>query len=163
MDEVNRIKAARQARSHPSSRAGQRVGSAALYEPIASVSWFAQPPTAATFRGVDNWRLAGNTALLDGDFVQWGKAQLIMQSDGNLVIYDENGKSRWASGSNGHPGAIAYFQTDGNFVVYDYDGTPLKWSGTCCHSGWNLHVQEDGNMVIYAPTWVHKWSTRTAH
>ena len=36
-----------------------------------------------------------------------GKACLIMQSDGNLVVYDERGAPRWASNTAGRPGSVA--------------------------------------------------------
>ncbi|MFI5491293.1 hypothetical protein [Actinoplanes sp. NPDC051859] len=126
-------------------------------------------PSEAPVVGVNTWRLVGNTFLF-GDingslqqYVQWGKALLVMQSDGNPVLYDENGRARWASNTNGNWGAYAYFQPDGNLVVYSASGRALRASNTCCHSGWNLHVQSDGNMVIYAPVWAPRWATNTAH
>ncbi len=52
-------------------------------------------------------------------------AELIMQSDGNLVLYKTTytqvGASRtavWSTLTHGNPGARAQFQSDGNLVVY---------------------------------------------
>jgi hypothetical protein len=75
--------------------------------------------------------------------------QLIMQSDGNLVLYDGAGKALWASGTDGHPGAWATMQTDGNFVVYPPSGHALWASKTDGDRGSYLALQSDGNLVIY--------------
>ena len=176
-DEVMRLKAqaAADARTNPAAKQyidGRPTTSlAALYPAkwwVSHASNVADPSTAAN-RGVDTWRIPGNTYLF-GDvngnqqqYVQWGKAKLIMQKDGNLVLYDENGRARWDTGTWNFPHAYARFQPDGNFVVYAQSGMAIVATNTCCHSGWNLHVQEDGNMVIYAPTWVAKWATNTKH
>ncbi|MER5784262.1 hypothetical protein ABT104_21475, partial [Streptomyces mobaraensis] len=44
-------------------------------------------------------------------------ATLVMQTDGNLVVYDEFGWACWGAGTV-NQGWRAVFQTDGNFVVY---------------------------------------------
>ena len=72
---------------------------------------------------------------------------LIMQGDGNLVLY-QGGTPLWASGTSGHPGAYAVMQSDGNLVIYL--GPTALWStGTNGHPGAYLSVQDDGNLVIY--------------
>ena len=45
----------------------------------------------------------------------------IMQSDGNLVLYDYSKTPRWASWTNGNPGAYLALQCDGNVVIYGRD------------------------------------------
>ncbi|HTU84918.1 MAG TPA: hypothetical protein VMF57_05050 [Solirubrobacteraceae bacterium] len=75
--------------------------------------------------------------------------QLIMQSDGNLVLYDGAGKPLWASGTDHHPGAWATMQTDGNLVVYPPSGHALWASKTNGDRGSYLALQSDGNLVIY--------------
>jgi hypothetical protein len=82
----------------------------------------------------------------------------IMQSDGNLVVYDEYDVPRWATGTAGWPGAYAVFQGDGNFVVYTWWGYPLWASNTVNRAiDGRLVFQDDGNLVIYsssgAPVW----------
>jgi hypothetical protein len=44
-------------------------------------------------------------------------SRLSMQSDGNLVLYDDN-KAVWHTGTHGHPGAYVVMQGDGNLVIY---------------------------------------------
>jgi hypothetical protein len=42
----------------------------------------------------------------------------LMQSDGNLVSYGQDGKALWASGTDGNQGAILVLQDDGNLLIY---------------------------------------------
>jgi len=128
------------------------------------------------FKGVDAWIIPPETALETGEWCQTGKTRLIMQHDGNLVVYDEDGRPRWASGTWG-PLRIsrAVMQDDGNFVVYDSSG-PRWESNTCCvDRRYVLAVQSDGNVVIYdrgiyhgGPSedpnlWTPVWATNTSH
>jgi hypothetical protein len=45
-------------------------------------------------------------------------ANFIMQTDGNLVLYNSSGSPLWASNTNNNPGAMLAVQDDGNLVVY---------------------------------------------
>ncbi|HKI66002.1 MAG TPA: hypothetical protein VJ989_01905, partial [Solirubrobacterales bacterium] len=83
--------------------------------------------------------------------------RLIMQGDGNLVLY-HGGTALWSTKTNGHGGANAVMQGDGNFVVYQ-SGHALWNSNTDHHGGAVLHMQNDGNLVIY---WHGKaiWSSK---
>ncbi|HVX20599.1 MAG TPA: hypothetical protein VHB02_04565 [Acidimicrobiales bacterium] len=85
--------------------------------------------------------------------------ELIMQSDGNLVLYFESqADPLWASGTDGHSGAYAVMQSDGNLVVYPAgdtapapgQATAAVWaSGTDGTPNAVLAVQTDGNAVVY--------------
>ncbi len=44
--------------------------------------------------------------------------ELVLQGDGNLVIYNSSGRALWASNTDIHNQTQAVMQTDGNFVVY---------------------------------------------
>lgn len=44
---------------------------------------------------------------------------LVMQSDGNLVLYAPGNVPKWSMGSSGDSAAYAVMQGDGNLVVYD--------------------------------------------
>jgi len=112
--------------------------------------------------GVLTSRLRGGTVFQKGHFRELGKARLVMQSDGNLVVYVEGNRVRWASNTAG-AGHRARLQTDGNLVVYNVSNRALWASNTCCNQGYDLHVQEDGNVVIYAPGWRATWATKTKH
>jgi hypothetical protein len=77
-----------------------------------------------------------------------GSKSLIMQTDGNLVLYGPLATVIWASGTVGHPGASAVMQTDGNFVIYEPDHKTVWASNTEGNLGARLVVQDDGNVVI---------------
>ena len=57
---------------------------------------------------------------------------LHMQGDGNLVVYNNIGQARWHTSTHGRNGAYLAVQNDGNVVVYSTTSQPLWWSGTCC-------------------------------
>lgn len=61
---------------------------------------------------------------------------LIMQTDGNLVLYDLTSAptARFSTGTSGNPGAKAVLQDDRNLVIYSATGTALWSSGTACSS-----------------------------
>ncbi|MET8408457.1 protein kinase [Streptomyces sp. NPDC005195] len=96
-----------------------------------------------------------------GKFVQTVRSRLIMQTDGNLVLYDESGTARWASRTQG-AGNTAVLQADGNLVVYSAQGKPLWASNTPGADGATLKVLETGNMVIAVGDRI-AWQTGTAH
>ena len=69
-------------------------------------------------------------------------------ADGNLVLYNKNGKALWASGTNS-VGDRLEVQKDGNLVVYQ--DKRVKWASNT-HSnpkGCELVVQDDCNLVLY--------------
>jgi hypothetical protein len=120
------------------------------------------PPTTPFNCHPAHLNLAVDTRLCAQDT---RKACLTMQSDGNLVVYDERGAPRWASNTAGRPGSVAAFQGDGNLVVYAPDGRPLWASNTASGDPQNVNylcVQGDGNVVVYK--WPRAvWATNTVH
>lgn len=56
--------------------------------------------------------------------------QVIMQQDGNLVLYNEEGNPLWDSGSSGYGAVSPYIlvQDDGNVVLYDNEVEGVFWS-----------------------------------
>ena len=60
-----------------------------------------------------------------------GQYTLVMQTDGNLVIYTSGGKPVWASNTNGTGNNnTLVMQTDGNLVIYTSGGKPVWASNT---------------------------------
>jgi RHS repeat-associated protein len=83
-----------------------------------------------------------------------GRYMLLMQSDGNLFIYDRSaGQVTWAANTYGHPGAVASLQSDGNFVVYDSNGVGIWSSGTYGTFSERLDMGDDGRIIIYKSAW----------
>ena len=81
-----------------------------------------------------------------------GRYRFVMQSDGNLVLY-EGPLVKWDSATGGHPGAHANLQRDGNFVIYDRSKVlfETETNGEGGPSS-TLVVQNDGNVVLYNGT-----------
>ncbi|GAB2706322.1 glycoside hydrolase domain-containing protein [Kitasatospora kifunensis] len=94
-------------------------------------------------------------------------AYVVMQLDGNLVVYRPDGTAIWNTYSNNKPGASLHVQDDGNVVLYDANNGPV-WSTdaykvpSTFNTGQGLApgrwaenaltrvvVQADGNFVIY--------------
>jgi lambda family phage minor tail protein L len=53
--------------------------------------------------------------------------QLLMQRDGNLVVYNKSNTSVWSTQTGGQA-SYAFFQPDGNFVLYRYSDGAAIWS-----------------------------------
>ncbi|MFD5404910.1 D-alanyl-D-alanine carboxypeptidase family protein [Streptomyces griseorubiginosus] len=109
--------------------------------------------------------LRGGQSLATGGRLQSpdGRYTLIMQTDGNLVLYPGSNPALWASGTAGHPGTVAQMQTDGNLVLYAPGHVPIWASSTAGHPGAYLELQNDGNAVIYRdPGHVAIWASRTS-
>jgi hypothetical protein len=86
-------------------------------------------------------------------------AELVFQSDGNLVLYvRRQGErvARWASNTWHRGGDHCVMQGDGNLVIYTGGNKPIWDSKTWGHGGARLSLQGDENVVIYhqnKPIW----------
>jgi hypothetical protein len=91
-----------------------------------------------------------------------GRFILVMQSDGNLVLYrTANWHPLWATGTNGQDVNFVAMQGDGNLVIYTFGGRAIWASNTSGRAGAFLVVQNDGNVVIYYPNTPPIWATNT--
>jgi hypothetical protein len=84
---------------------------------------------------------------------------LVMQEDGDLVLYDARRHTLWASGTRGQRVDRCIMQGDGNLVLYLYNGQTVWDSKTSDKPGSFLVLQNDGNLVIYQPQAV--WASNT--
>jgi hypothetical protein len=92
-----------------------------------------------------------------------GKARLVMQSDGNLVLYRvADNRALWASGTYGKPMTQALMQTDGNFVGYNAGKTIAYWSsGTSGYPGASVVLGDDGDLKVVHPSGAVLWWSGT--
>jgi hypothetical protein len=75
---------------------------------------------------------------------------LIMQADGNVVLYGNRSNPLWATNTGGLITPREFImQTDGNLVLYSTDGRARWASLTWNNPGAFLNVQDDGNLVVY--------------
>ena len=135
------------------------------------------------FAFYDNFKLVWETGT------QRTKAdQVIMQGDGNLVLYDSSNVAIWSAATDRNPGARLNMQNDGNAVINSPTGTAL-WATNTRHDSsavsyilstgfggiarmypgqsiytadrrFRLILQSDGNLVLYSPTQA-LWSSGT--
>jgi hypothetical protein len=97
-----------------------------------------------------------------------GKYRLVMQGDGNLVLYAPEGPV-WDTGTWALPEPLRPtrldFQTDGNLVLYNnfnYVGwSPNIYDRTDFRGGDHLVLQDDRNLVVYRPDNSPVWDTHT--
>ncbi len=99
-------------------------------------------------------RLSSGGSLKSGDQLtsQNGYFSLVMQVDGNLVLYFRSTTAVWYSNTRGTEGASCHMQSDGNLVIYgtrDGERKAVWDSQTSEFSGGDLECQNDGNLVIY--------------
>jgi murein DD-endopeptidase MepM/ murein hydrolase activator NlpD len=133
--------------------------------PTAPVSEFEVPGIAPTASASTD-RLKSGERLNAGQRLNSpnGRSSLIMQTDGNLVVYHFYGSqwlAKWATGTDGVSGARVVMQTDGNLVVYDSQWRPRWASNTNGAYGSFLVMQNDGNLVIYDPQGRPRWASNT--
>ena len=83
---------------------------------------------------------------------------LLLQADGNLVLYGPGYHVLWQSGTNGATRLV--MQVDSNLVLYNID-TPLWFTGTGNTGSTHATLQSDGNFVTYTATSAATWWTGT--
>ncbi|MCD8485773.1 MAG: S8 family serine peptidase, partial [Desertifilum sp.] len=86
--------------------------------------------------------------------------KFIFQNDGNLVLYNPQGKAIWSTEITGIRADRFVVQKDGNVVLYD--GRHQIWAtNTSGHPGAYLAIQGDGNLVVYSSSDKVLFSTGT--
>ena len=100
-----------------------------------------------------------------------GRFHLLLQTDGNLVLYDGSPSGQnaiWATNTWTLPAdrspTHADMQTDGNLVLYNDANQPAWAAGVSGSTFVNpyLQVQDDGNLVIYHNGRTPLWASGTA-
>jgi PA14 domain/FG-GAP-like repeat len=113
---------------------------------MARVSWEKMP----TIFGDNNiYTRSSDINYIRGSSIQSGNNNhLDFQADGNLVVYNSQGRALWATGTSGTNVDRFAVQADGNMVLYA--GSKAVWaSDTAGNPGDRLAVQADGNVVVY--------------
>ncbi|MFE9749334.1 S8 family serine peptidase [Saccharothrix saharensis] len=86
-----------------------------------------------------------------------GRFTLVMQGDGNLVLYTAAGEPLWHTYSNGSGATHVILQEDGNLVLYTAAGQALWHTHTYGTAADRLIVQDDSNLVLYGPAGEVYW------
>ncbi len=117
--------------------------------------------------------MACDTNLLPGQSLtsEDGTNSLVMQGDGNLVLYElvwpaTTRTVLWSSGTSGRPVDSTYLslQCDGNMVLYNYvypapAATAIWASNTAGNPNPTLRLQNDGNLTLSTSRVL--WATST--
>jgi hypothetical protein len=117
--------------------------------------FFVAPPNAPSTLSVGS-RISPGMALVspNGDYL------LVMQSDGNLVLYGPRGPV-WSTSSQGLGSFMIFQPGDGNLVLYTQRDVPLWATGSGGRGATFLVLQNDGNFVIYTAQNVPVWASGT--
>ena len=99
-----------------------------------------------------------------------GKYTLIMQGDGNLVLYTESNTPVWATRTQGKGAVRASLQDDGNLVLYTKeqerwfhkDAAAAVWASQTRGENVRLVLQDDRDLVIYTSDGRELWASGTA-
>jgi hypothetical protein len=119
-------------------------------------------PSIAQNYGHDSLRPDQSLGTNQSITSQNGRYSLIMQGDGNLVLYrNSDGIALWASNTYLSPAVQADMQSDGNLVVYSADGTAIWATDTWTEGRSFLYLQNDGNLVIYRERGGSTWASNT--
>lgn len=125
-----------------------------MVTPLSSIASKFKLPTSATTNAHLVQTADSVNFLHPGDKLSQGQQiqstnglySVILQTDGNVVLYDKSMSPLWATGAMGADSFV--MQTDGNLVAYQ--GTrPLWASGTNGQANAFAIVQDDGNFVVY--------------
>ena len=121
------------------------------YQVMTSTSPIPPVPTSRPVLS-PNQRLNVDQRLLSAS----GQYQLVMQGDGNLVVYAPSTYlcATWTTGLNNW----LIMGGDGNLVMYTASGTPIWWTNTQGNPGAWLSMQDNSDLVIYSWNNVRLWS-----
>jgi hypothetical protein len=108
-------------------------------------------------------RLTPGQTLQAGQYIkaQDGRSALVLQTDGNLVLYAAGYRVLWFSGTGGSGNSKIVMQTDGNLVLYRANGQPIWWTSTGGNANSTAVLQNDGNFVVYNSSSAPIWFTGT--
>lgn len=137
----------------------QDDGNLVIYTSSSQAQWqsFTGGHLSPSYAGSDTLNTGGT--LLVGQYLRSndGRYALLLQSDGNLILYSPGYHVLWHTGTNGTAADRLIMQMDGNLVLYTVN-TPRWWSGTG-GPGFFLRMQSDGNLVVYnSASQAHWWS-----
>ena len=118
-----------------------------------SVTTTTAPTTTTTTTAPLTWFLNGNQTMTAGQRLVStnGQYQLLMQSDGNLVIYPGNttalGTAYWSTRTSNHPGAYAAFNGSGEFFIYSNTNGILWRTNAAPGAGSKIELTTSGSMI----------------
>ncbi|NUT52071.1 MAG: trypsin-like serine protease [Saccharothrix sp.] len=89
-----------------------------------------------------------------------GRYTLILQTNGDLVLYDQAHQPLWHTHTDGTATTRAVLQDDGNLVLYTATGAHTWHTHTNGTNTDRLVLQSDSNLVLYSPDATPHWHRR---
>lgn len=102
-------------------------------------------------------RLTSNQYLQSSN----GNYRFILQSDGNVVLYNASNRPLWASNTVGKGGVTLNLQGDGNLVLRNTGGSSVWSTGTHGKGANRAVMQNDANVVLLTSSNAQVWATGT--
>lgn len=117
--------------------------------------------TEVTYMGKSS--LTTNQQLLKGQYLRSPDKRyaLLLQSDGNLVLYAPGYRVLWHSRTQIVGSARLILQNDGNLVLYDANSRAHWHTYTGSTRADRLILQSDGNLVLYDSSFKFYWNSST--
>ncbi len=146
-----------QTHGHPGARlAVQDDGNAVVYARGGKALWASHSEIALARCGLDpDERMkVGQTVLACNE-----KFGLVVQNDGDLVVYSSAGQAVWRTRTYATGASFAHMQLDGNFVLRDSAGKALWSTGTAGHPFSALWVEDDGTLSIHSRDHHELWTS----
>lgn len=133
-----------------------------LYSTTNAALWSSSTNTSQSQLDVVVTAAPTNSIIYPGQRIETAdrKRYLILQYDGNLVLYSDN-KALWATGTDGKAAKMLAVQGDGNMVLYSKSMSPLWNSQTASRGPSRLIIQGDSNLVLYRNDGPVVWATYT--
>jgi hypothetical protein len=150
--------------SGPSNLKLQTDGNLALYSSSQSPTWSTNTATSDQVYSF-NSVMRGDSVLFPTQSLTTADRsyRLILQTDGNLVLYSASNRAIWASNTDGRGVNRLVLQTDGNLVLYTNTGKAV-WASNTDGSGITslLSLQSDHNLVLYSAASRPVWASQTS-
>ncbi len=154
-----------QSAGHGSSYAViQSDGNFVVYADTGGWTWQAHKGGHTTYNYFGSDKLTNGQAMLINQYLKSADKRyaLLLQSDGNLVLYGPGYHVIWDSQTAGKGATRLVMQGDGNLVLYTPNGAPVWNSKTAGRGPSYTAMQGDGNLVVYANTGNWTWQSGTA-
>jgi D-mannose binding lectin. len=136
----------------------QEDGKLVIYNQDGTAVW-ASSETSRRLRPGEHCVIFGDLKIDEKYYCPNGSSYVVMQSDGNLVVYRSNGEAAWSSDTHDNAGATCQMQQDGNLCVYQGKrciwASGTRWAGAC------LAMQNNGNLCVYDTRGVCQWASGT--
>jgi hypothetical protein len=152
--------------SHTAGQGASRLvmqddGNLVVYNSSNTPTWYTRTSVSQVF-SYDSDHLTIGQTLLAGHYLRTAEGYhgMLMQPDGNLVLYGPGYHVLWASNTYGVGANRVVMQGDGNLVIYTAANRPVWASNTSGTGADRAVLQGDGNFVIYAGS-TPKWWTGT--